>query len=35
VDETMATRSPEEIKTIVGFLNEIRDRLNAAEIEDE
>ena len=30
VDEAMSTRSPEEIKSIVGFLGEILDRLNAA-----
>ena len=35
VDEAMSTRSPEEIKSIVGFLGEILDRLNAAEIKDD
>ena len=35
VDEAMGTRSPEEIKSIVGFLTEIFDRLNAAEVKDD
>ena len=35
VDEAMSTRSPEEIKSIVDFLGEILDRLNAAEIKDD
>lgn len=35
VDEAMEMRSPEEIKTVVGFLTEILDRLNAAEIKDD
>lgn len=35
VDEAMGTRSPEEIKSIVNFLTEILDRLNAAEVKDE
>ena len=35
VDEAMGTRSPEEIKSIVSFLTEILDRLNAAEVKDE
>ena len=35
VDEAMSTRTPEEIKSIVTFLTEILDRLNAAEIKDD
>ena len=32
VDEAMGMRSPEEIKSIVGFLTEIYDRLNSVEV---
>ena len=35
VDEAMSTRTPEEVKSIVTFLAEILDRLNAAEIKDD
>ena len=35
VEKTMESRSPKEIKSIVGFLTEILDRLNAAEVKDE
>ena len=35
VDEAMSTRSPEEITSIVGFLTEMLDRLNAVELKDD
>ena len=35
VDQAMGTRAPEEIKSIVSFLTEILDRLNAAGIKND
>ena len=35
VDEAMSTRSPEEITSIVGFLTEMLERLNAVELKDD